>query len=58
MEKTVSSDDVRNILGAASFEKVTKVILVITSIFSDDRRKMEENDPGLELIDYKRLQKL
>jgi len=57
LKGTVPIDDVRNILGVASFEKATKAILVTTSIFSEDSKKMEKSDSRLELIDFEQLQK-
>lgn len=57
-KQTVSVNDVRNLLGVINDTKATKGILITTSKFSTESRKLENNNPSIELIDINDLMKL
>lgn len=58
MEKNISSPYVRDLLGIVSSKKATKGVLVATSEFSRESRKFSEENPRIELIGYRSLNKL
>jgi restriction system protein len=57
-EKNIGVVDVRALLGVVSHEKATKGVLVCTSEFTPEARKMEAQNHRLELIGNKALQPL
>jgi len=58
MTKTISSPYVRDLLGIVSSRKATKGVLVATSEFSRESRKFSDENPRIELIGYRSLNKL
>lgn len=57
-EKNIGVEDVRALLGVVSNEKATKGVLVSTSEFTPEARKLEAENYRLELIGNKKLQPL
>jgi restriction system protein len=57
-QNAVGVEDVRALLGVVSHERATKGTLVTTSRFSPDAKKMAKEEPRIELIARKPLQRL
>lgn len=57
-QTVVSVEDVRALLGVVAHEKATKGTLITTSHFSPDANKLANENPRIELISFKPLQRL
>lgn len=57
-DRPVGVDMIRSLLGVVSDERATKGVLVCTSRFTCDARRLEERNSRIDLVDHKNLQML